>query len=81
MALRQEFARGSEGEVSLGEDTCRRHTGWVTQLRLARSKPVNSPSLKQYRLRRCDRRATVACCGKLCPGSSGDRQQRSLPSA
>ena len=26
-ALRQEFARDSEGEVALGEDTCRRNTG------------------------------------------------------
>ena len=26
-ALRQEFARGSEGKVALGEDACRRNTG------------------------------------------------------
>ena len=26
-SLRQEFAWGSEGEVALGEDTCRRNTG------------------------------------------------------
>ena len=26
-ALRQEFARGSEGEVALDEDACRRNTG------------------------------------------------------
>ena len=26
-ALRQELARDSEGEVALGEDTCRRNTG------------------------------------------------------
>ena len=44
---------------------------------LALSKPVNSPSLEQYRLRRCDWRATVARCGKLCSDSSGHRRQRS----
>ena len=44
---------------------------------LTRSQPVNSPSLEQYRLRRCDCRATVARCGKLCPDSSGHRRQRS----
>ena len=27
MALRQELAPGSEGEVALGEDACRRNTG------------------------------------------------------
>ena len=26
-ALRQEFARGSEGKVALDEDACRRNTG------------------------------------------------------